>query len=328
MPYQITRKPLDVEWGDEREFTFNRMVQVPSAAVKADVDLRIVNAHSAVGVYTSANNLAPFAQIIPAHIAANFALSNYSVDYSITRRQIELAIQFEGDEGSGSQDDPIVIEDEEFDSEDAVIEFLTSLVGFDGFGVDTTGLVDRSDDESVLGLNDQNRPTITIEEVNEPAYSSRFSRSSRSDDDATFSHFRVTIVTQAIEKDNYILPAATRHTYVSVRTPGSTSIRNQRNFNNDNRHGIRFANNIVSDKAEIFVTEGTITRVVIYDAVGNIVFGKDAMPCVSSSNCSITWDLRNTAGRYVANGTYLVAVETKDQNGRMRRHAAMLGVKR
>jgi hypothetical protein len=111
---------------------------------------------------------------------------------------------------------------------------------------------------------------------------------------------------------------------INVTSP--TSIRNPQR--SDNRIGIRFASNPVSDKAEIFVTQGLITRVTIYDAVGNIVFGRDAMPCVSSSDCSVTWDLRNTAGRFVASGTYLVVVETKDQSGRTQRYSAILGVKR
>ena len=94
----------------------------------------------------------------------------------------------------------------------------------------------------------------------------------------------------------------------------------------DNRHGIRFATNPVFDKAEISVVlpnnERAIeTKIAIYDITGNVVFSTTARDNVS-------WDLTNTAGRFVANGTYLVIVEVKDRNGRTHTYSARLGVKR
>jgi hypothetical protein len=112
----------------------------------------------------------------------------------------------------------------------------------------------------------------------------------------------------------------------------ATSIRD--NTRNNNRQGIIFVSgNIVSDKAEIAVREGTITRVVIYDAIGNIVAStplshQDNANSVTERSRSVSWDLRNLDGRFVASGSYLVVVETKDQNGRVYRHSAVLGVKR
>jgi hypothetical protein len=94
------------------------------------------------------------------------------------------------------------------------------------------------------------------------------------------------------------------------------SIRNSRR--NADRSGIRFAKNPVSDKAEIFVLGETITRVVIYDALGNVVFDSP----------ETTWDLRNMAGRRVAEGTYLVVVEARGRDGRVVMYSARLGVKR
>jgi len=94
----------------------------------------------------------------------------------------------------------------------------------------------------------------------------------------------------------------------------------------DNRHGIRFAQNIVSDKAEISVVLPSNERVVeakiaIYDMTGNAVFS-------TTTRDNVVWDLRNTAGRIVANGTYLVVAEAKDHSGKVYQYSARLGVKR
>ena len=73
---------------------------------------------------------------------------------------------------------------------------------------------------------------------------------------------------------------------------------------------------VVSDKMEI-VPDG-VTRVVIYDALGNLVYtGSDSI-----------WDLRNSAGRRVAEGTYLVTAEVRGRDGTVRWYSARLGVKR
>ena len=101
----------------------------------------------------------------------------------------------------------------------------------------------------------------------------------------------------------------------------------------DRRFGIMFAQNPVSDKVEIVVVlpdgrpRAVAPTVVIYDMTGNVVFRRGDCP-QSPANNAITWDLRNTAGRFVANGTYLVIAEVKDRNGRTHRYSARLGVKR
>ena len=106
--------------------------------------------------------------------------------------------------------------------------------------------------------------------------------------------------------------------------------------NNDNRYGIRFAVNPVSEKAEISVvlpastastgsaTAATKVSVVIYDMTGNVVFERRGV----LNTPVIEWDLRNQAGRTVANGTYLVVVEAKDRSGKTHRYSARLGVKK
>ncbi|MCL2844405.1 MAG: hypothetical protein FWE23_03005, partial [Chitinivibrionia bacterium] len=43
---------------------------------------------------------------------------------------------------------------------------------------------------------------------------------------------------------------------------------------------------------------------------------------------AIVWDLRNSAGRFVASGTYLIMVEATAQNGRIYRYVAPIGVRR
>ena len=111
---------------------------------------------------------------------------------------------------------------------------------------------------------------------------------------------------------------------------GATSISNVDRGNR--RHGIRFATNPVDDNAEISVvlpasaasTGSATTNIVIYDMAGNVVFEcRDAMHCVSTR-----WDLRNQAGRIVANGTYLVIAEVKSASGKTYTYSARLGVKR
>ena len=64
--------------------------------------------------------------------------------------------------------------------------------------------------------------------------------------------------------------------------------------------------------------DGKEIKFVVYDMTGNVVKSSEGR----------TWDLRNTAGRYVANGKYLVIVEAKDKNGKVYRYSAKLGVKR
>ena len=120
---------------------------------------------------------------------------------------------------------------------------------------------------------------------------------------------------------------------------GGTSISNITKA--DNRYGIKFAVNPVSDKAEISVilpnndpagagsnatTRAVETNVVIYDMVGNVVFEEKATN--RTPVCRVIWDLRNPAGRFVANGTYLVIAEATDRNGRIYRYSARLGVNR
>ena len=105
----------------------------------------------------------------------------------------------------------------------------------------------------------------------------------------------------------------------------STSIRISKI--NNNNYGIRFTQNIVSDKAEISVVlpnneRVAEKRVLIYDNTGNVVF------TTTQRSEKTVWDLTNNAGRFVANGGYLVVVEVRSVNGRVYMYSAKLGVRR
>jgi len=98
------------------------------------------------------------------------------------------------------------------------------------------------------------------------------------------------------------------------------------NQNNDSNYGVKFAKNIVSDKAVINVVapeKAVETKVVVYDAIGNIVFNASVR-----GDEEITWNLKNNSGRFVANGGYLVIAEVKGINNKVYPFSAKLGVNR
>jgi len=107
---------------------------------------------------------------------------------------------------------------------------------------------------------------------------------------------------------------------------GAISINNVQK--SDNRYGIRFAVNPVSENAEISVVlpnneRAVETKIAIYDMTGNVVFAVETRHALS-----LRWDLRNSAGRFVANGAYLVIAEVKGASGKIYAYSARLGVKR
>jgi len=119
--------------------------------------------------------------------------------------------------------------------------------------------------------------------------------------------------------------------------------------NYNGKYGIKFVQNIVSDKAEISIVLPNDeivaeTKIVVYDITGNIVFNSvsDLSAKVSkgrphtagagsratTSPFGLIWNLKNTSGRNVANGTYLVIAEAKNINGDVYHYSSKLGVKR
>jgi uncharacterized repeat protein (TIGR02543 family) len=125
--------------------------------------------------------------------------------------------------------------------------------------------------------------------------------------------------------------------HVVFSESGTTSIGGVKK--SDNCYGIKFAQNIVSDKAEISVVLPDNERVVeakiaVYDMTGNVVFNSEfgmrnsgTIGAGSKATTLIVWDLRNNNGRFVANGTYLVVAEVKSASGRVYAYSAKLGVK-
>lgn len=96
----------------------------------------------------------------------------------------------------------------------------------------------------------------------------------------------------------------------------------------DNNCGIKFVSgNIVCDNAVMAIVlpnnERTAeVKVAIYDMTGNVVFDSQ------TRNTEVSWNLKNSTGRVVANGAYLVVAEAKDMKGKSYNYSAKLGVKK
>jgi hypothetical protein len=103
-----------------------------------------------------------------------------------------------------------------------------------------------------------------------------------------------------------------------------TSIGNVKKSNK--KHGILLEKSIVSDKVvmHIIVPNDKVSqvKVVVYDNIGNAVFEK------TQNDANVTWGLTNSAGRVVANGTYLIVAEVKGVSGKTYAYSAKVGVKR
>ena len=85
-------------------------------------------------------------------------------------------------------------------------------------------------------------------------------------------------------------------------------------------------NPVIGNAAKISVKTPQQAQInlAIYDAAGNVVFEKSK----EREDKEILWNLTNTVGRFVANGSYLVIAEAKDKNGKVYTYSAKLGVKR
>ena len=103
------------------------------------------------------------------------------------------------------------------------------------------------------------------------------------------------------------------------------------------RYGIKFVRNIVSDKAEMRIVLPDNERIadaniVIYDMTGNVVFASTGSAATRRGNSGTelveVWDLRNNNGRFVGNGTYLVVAEVKSASGKVFVYSTRLGINR
>ena len=107
----------------------------------------------------------------------------------------------------------------------------------------------------------------------------------------------------------------------------------------DSRFGILLESAIVSDVARINVItpEPAQINLRILDNLGNVVFTETSVRAgfkpapTNAADNAIVWNLTNQSGRYVANGTYLIIVETQclaSPSGRRFTYSARIGVNR
>ena len=310
-PYTISPKPVQITWSQPRTFVYNRSVQHPQASFDGDdvLDWRIVGAQSEAGEYTSANKLAPFVELLPANIRGNYELRNYSVDYKIEPRPLLVELN--------TPSTRISLDPKDFPTTESIISHLNGLIRFSGFQSNDEG----SDDESVL----TGAPSISLSEIIEAA--PQMSRSAEAN-----RLYSVNINTSAMSARNYTPQGRTD--FVVELKSGATSIINT-SASTGSATGIRFAQNPVSETAEISVVlpnastgSATAVSIVIYDMTGNVVWASTASTGSATTATGLSWDLRNSAGRFVANGTYLVIAEVRGVSGKIYVYSARLGVKR
>ena len=190
-PYTIDKKLLPVSWTPERKFTYNKMVQVPIPRVsEANVVLRVVNGHSAAGVYKGV--LAPFAQIVSAN-ASNYELSNHTIDeYEITKKGLKPYFAATLPDFSTNKADTLWVPYQVFADSAALHNVLNGLIDYDGFATDTINKA--SDDITAL----KGKPTVALQY---PRVSpSMLQRRVETTQKAT-----AIIVTDAVSADNYAL---------------------------------------------------------------------------------------------------------------------------
>jgi hypothetical protein len=93
------------------------------------------------------------------------------------------------------------------------------------------------------------------------------------------------------------------------------------------RYGIIINKNPVTttNSAEIKVKnqEQSQINLIVYDNLGSVVF-----ETTGKSSETFVWNLKNKAGRFVGNGTYLVVAEAKSMGGKTYVYSAKLGIKR
>ena len=66
----------------------------------------------------------------------------------------------------------------------------------------------------------------------------------------------------------------------------------------------------------------------LYYSIATLASTASTGSATTATGGAIVWDLRNSAGRLVANGTYLVIAEVRGANGKIYAYSARLGVKR
>jgi hypothetical protein len=92
----------------------------------------------------------------------------------------------------------------------------------------------------------------------------------------------------------------------------------------DKKHGILLEKAVVSQPVKIIVKtpEQAQINLAVYDNTGNVVYKSSGR-----NTDTFVWDLKNSAGRNVANGSYLIVAEAKGAKGTYA-YSAKIGVKR
>ena len=304
----IVRRVINIEWENTGPFVYNRMAQNPTAKtanILRDDGSVIMGIEFAVqGQYVGGRHWAEARATSGTAITRNLDWENHMRAYVIEPRELTPRLRNTGNRITTPQG----LTKEQLDS------ILTIEIDFDNFARDT--ITKEADDKSVL----TGRVRFNIQ--NDDSQNSLRSQGAL----ASGEH----IVTISGESQNYTILERKIVVIIGERFliledyPRATAISDVKK--SDNRYGIKFAQNIVSDKAEISVIlpnneRAVETKITIYDMTGNVVFS-------TTTRDNVSWDLRNTAGRYVANGTYLVIAEAKDRNGRTHAYSSRLGVRR
>ena len=107
-----------------------------------------------------------------------------------------------------------------------------------------------------------------------------------------------------------------------------TSIRAPRPASSS-RYGILLNPSIASEKVEISVRTPEPAQITlkILDNLGNPVHTVETQ-CLRLEPCEIVWNLTNSTGRFVGNGTYLIVVEATGISGRKFFYSSRIGVSR
>jgi uncharacterized repeat protein (TIGR02543 family) len=325
---KATAKVIKVVWGVDTQLVYNKMVQHPQWSIEPDIIdkryLRINNARSEVGKYTAENNLAPYISMLGEYnTSGDYILTNTSVDYEIIPKPLKVALK----DKEGKTTSEVKVNKATRITVGEALDSLKALIGYNGFAKDTTtGEADNAAN-SLSGT-----PKFEILKVE----SGTRGRSSVRDEGFKLSDFLdngeyvVNIKVSDIFAQNYklddgqaVLKASDLFFSFSMSRDGDDTPIHQKQ-KGDKKYGILLEKAVVSQPARISVKtpEQAQINLVIYDNAGNAVYKTSG-----KSSDTFIWDLKNGAGRNVANGTYLIIAEAKGAKGTYA-YSAKVGVKR
>ena len=310
--FNIAPRRVSVEWDNETPYTYNRSPQAPTPSAhfyrddeRINLDVSLVGMPPANAGKYRANADFTTQEM---RVLGNIILENDTTSFEILRAPLTARLRRSGeriDKDSGGL------------SEEKLIEILISSLEFFGFVENDEGRDDERDLELVIQREDVSRSLRSSQtfDVGEHIVSI----SNKAD------NYAMSLVESMSLVERLLQITISERFLFFEEYPRATAISDAKK--SDNRYGIKFAKNPVSEKAEINVMlpnneRATETKIVIYDMTGNAVFAS------TGSATGTVWDLRNSAGRIVANGTYLVIVEVKGASGKIYAYSARLGVKR